>query len=480
MKSYDAIIIGSGPNGLAAALTMRKQGLTTLIIEGDSMIGGGMRTKELTIPGFKHDVCSAVHPFALESPFFRSNMVAEAGLEFISAGYQLAHPLDSGNTAILHKSLDRMYAELGPDAKVYKSLIQGLVENWYELSGDILGPLRIPKNPLLMAKFGLNALRRANTTANRFQTQEGRALWAGLVGHGLLPFSKIATSAIGLVLATLGHRSGWLIPKGGSQSIADAMLADYQNKAGECKINCWIDNLQDLPKHKILILDMTPQQILKLKGLNLTDKYRNALGDFKYGMGVFKIDWALSDPTPFLDKRCQQAATVHIGNTYEEIAHNELMTYKGKIVEKPFVLFSQPSMFDSLRAPEGKHTGWAYCHVPHGSTIDRTEAIENQIQRFAPGFKDTIIAKSSMNTLQMQAYNPNYVGGDISGGQMDIKQLFTRPTNSLTPYRTSNPNVYIASSSTPPGGGVHGMCGFHAARVAMKDHFNITLDFDFV
>ena len=475
MKSYDAIIIGSGPNGLAAAITLQQQGLSTLIIEGADTIGGGMRTKELTLAGFKHDVCSAIHPMALGSPFIKSIPLAEYGLKFSIADYQVAHPLDSGRSVVLHQDLEEMRSELGIDADAYISLLKPFVSQWEALAQDVLGPLRYPKNPVLMAKFGLKGLRSAQAIADQFKTEEAKAFWAGLVGHGILPFSKLTTAAVGMILATVGHKVGWPIPIGGSQSIADAMLKYYESLGGELQLNFWFEDVQALPKHKILILDLTPQQILKIKGLNLKGKYRKQLDDFRYGMGVFKVDWALSEPTPFLNKRCQQAATVHLGNTYEEIAQNELATYNGKLVDKPYVLFAQQSMFDSSRAPEGKHTGWAYCHVPHGSIANRTEAIENQIERFAPGFKDTIIARSEMNSMQLQNYNPNYQGGDINGGQMDILQLFTRPTKSLTPYRTSNPNVFIASSSTPPGGGVHGMCGFHAARIALKDHYNIKL-----
>lgn len=476
MKKYDAIIIGSGPNGLAAAITIQRQGLSTLLIEGADTIGGGMRTKELTLPGFKHDVCSAIHPMALGSPFMRNLPLSDFGLSFKSAEYQVAQPLDSGQSVLLHQDLNQMKSELGIDAQTYISLLEPLIKNWNELSNDLLSPLKVPQNPILLAKFGLNGLRSAHHIANRFKTQEAKALWAGMVAHGILPFSKLTTAAIGMILSALGHKVGWQIPVGGSQSIADAMFNYYKSLGGEHQLNFWLENVEDLPEHKTLLLDLTPLQILKLNGLNLSDTYKKQLENFRYGLGVFKIDWALSDPTPFKDGKSQLASTVHIGNTYEEIARSELDTYNGKVVEKPFVLFAQQSIVDPSRAPNGNHTGWAYCHVPHGSSMDRTEAIENQIERFAPGFKDTILSKSTMNTAQLQNYNPNYVGGDINGGQMDILQLFTRPTKSLTPYRTSNPKIYIASSSTPPGGGVHGMCGFHAARIALKDHFNIKIE----
>jgi len=454
---------------------MQRQGLHTLLIEGKDSIGGGMRTKELTLPGFKHDVCAAIHPMALGSPFMRSLPLMDYGLEFTLADYQVAHPLDTGRAVLLHKDMQEMKDELGKDAEAYVSLLAPFVNRWDQLSTDILGPLKTPQHPLLMAQFGLQGLRSADAIASKFKTTEARALWAGIVAHGILPFSKLTTAAIGIVLSSLAHKVGWPIPIGGSQAIADAMLRYYQSLGGELILNHLVKDVNELPEHKILFLDLTPQQILRLKGLELKDSYRKQLESFRYGMGVFKIDWALSEPTPFIDKRSQKAATVHLGNTFEEISRNESDSYNGKLVDKPFVLFAQQSMFDSSRAPEGKHIGWAYCHVPHGSFADRTEAIENQIERFAPGFKDTILARSAMNTSQLSDYNPNYIGGDINGGQMDILQLFTRPTKSLTPYRTSNPNVYIASSSTPPGGGVHGMCGYHAARIALKDHYNIKL-----
>lgn len=473
MKKYDAIIIGSGPNGFAAAITLQQQGLSTLIVEGADTIGGGMRTKELTLPGFQHDVCSAIHPMAMASPFMRSLPLQAYGLEFVHATYAAAHPLDNGDAALLHRSLEKTAQDLGIDARTYKKLILPIINRWESLALDTMGPLRFPGHPLDLASFGLKALKPATWTASSFKTQKAKALWAGMAAHGIQPLSNWATSAIGLVLMAVGHRYGWPIPKGGSQSIADALAAYYRSLGGEIQTGLWINNIAQLPEHKALVLNMSPRQILQLRNTGLSDGYRRSLERFKQGMGVFKIDWALSDPTPFRDIRCKQAATVHLGNTFEEIANYEKNTHQGKIMEKPFVLFAQPSQFDRLRASEGKHTGWAYCHVPNGSTVDFTAEIENQIERFAPGFKDTILAKSTMNALDIEAYNPNYVGGDINGGLMDIYQLYTRPTLSLTPYRTSNKNMYIASSSTPPGGGVHGMAGFHAARLILKDHFNI-------
>jgi len=473
LKKYDAIIVGSGPNGFAAAITLQRQGLSTLIVEGADTIGGGMRTKELTLPGFKHDVCSAIHPMAMASPFMRSLPLKEYGLEFTQATYPAAHPLDKGDAAVLHHSLEETAQDLGVDARTYTKLILPIINRWESLALDTMGPLRFPRHPLDLASFGLKALKPATWTASAFKTQKAKALWAGMAAHGIQPLSNWATSAIGLVLMAVGHRYGWPIPQSGSQSIADALAAYYISLGGEIQTGCWVKDTRELPQHKTLILDLTPKQVLSLQGLHLHDSYRKQMRNYRYGMGVFKVDWALSDTTPFKDGYSQQAATVHLGNTYDEIRRNELDSHRGQVVDKPFVLFAQPSQFDKSRAPEGKHTGWAYCHVPNGSAIDFTAHIENQIERFAPGFKDTILARHTFNPTQMEAYNPNYIGGDINGGIMDIYQLYTRPTFSLTPYRTSNKNVYIASSSTPPGGGVHGMAGFHAAKLILKDHFNM-------
>ena len=472
-NSYDAIIIGSGPNGLAAAITLQQQGLSTLVIEGADTIGGGIRTKELTLPGFQHDVCSAIHPMAMASPFMRSLPLQEYGLEFIQATYAAAHPLDNGDVALLH-SLEETVKGLGRDGNFYRKLIQPIVNEWESLALDTMGPLHFPKKPLQLAAFGLNALRPASWIAHSFKTEKGKALWAGMAAHGLQPLSNWATSAIGMVLMAVGNKYGWPIPIGGSQSIGEALVNYYEDLGGEVQTGFWVKNVADLPQHETLILDLTPRQILQLEGLDITDSYQRKLQKYRQGMGVFKIDWALSEPVPFKDPRCGQAATVHIGNTYEEIVRAEKEIHRGKLIDKPFVLFAQQSLSDPTRAPKGKQTGWAYCHVPNGSTADRTEAIENQIERFAPGFKDVILARHTINAQQMEVYNPNYVGGDINGGIMDIGQLFTRPTLSLTPYRTSNKKVYICSSSTPPGGGVHGMCGYHAAKTILKDHYNIS------
>ena len=476
MKKYDAIVVGSGPNGFAAAITMQRQGLSTLLVEGSDSIGGGMRTKELTLPDFKHDVCSAIHPMAMASPFMRSVPLQQHGLSFEFATYEAAHPLLKGEGAVLARKLEDTVKELGVDGAYYQHLVNQVVTKWDDLAHDMMGPLHFPKNPINLATFGLKALQPASWIANRFKTEKAKALWAGMAAHGIQPLENLTTSAIALVLMGVGHRYGWAIPKGGSQSIANALQNYYLSIGGEIQTDFWLTDRADLPEHKVLLLDMTPKQLLEVKNLDLTSSYTRQLSRYKQGMGVFKIDWALSEETPFADLRARKAATVHLGNTFNEIALSERLAHQGKIVNNPFVLFTQQSLFDDSRAPKGKHTGWAYCHVPKGSTFDYSLVIENQIERFAPGFKDTILGRHSMSPKQLEAYNPNYIGGDINGGLMDVTQLYTRPTRSLTPYRTSNKSVYLCSSATPPGGGVHGMSGYHAARLSLKDHFQISIN----
>lgn len=475
MKKYDAIIIGSGPNGLAAAITLQQQGLSTLIIEGADTLGGGARTVELTLPDFKHDVCSAIHPMAMASPFFQSIPLSDFGLQFVHPPVPAAQPLDDGKAAVLYQDINHTAENLGKDKDTYLWLLESIVANYGKLAVDTLGPLRLPQYPFNMASFGLKGVSPASWIAKLFKEETSKALWAGMAGHSLQPLSNWTTSAFGLMLLAVGHKYGWPIPVGGSQSIIDALSRYYISLGGEVETGIWLRDVKDLPSHKLLLLDITPKQILEIEGLNLKEAYTNQLKNYKQGMGVFKLDWALSDPVPFVNSEVQKAGTVHIGGTFEEIAYYEKQAHQGKVSDKPFVLFAQQSVFDTSRAPKDKHTGWAYCHVPNGCTHDFTTVIENQIERFAPGFKDTILGRHSFNAAQMESYNPNYIGGDINGGLMNIRQLYTRPTFSLTPYRTSNKDVYICSSSTPPGGGVHGMCGFHAARVALKDHYGINL-----
>lgn len=472
-KDYDAVVVGSGPNGLAAAITMQRAGLGVLLVEAKDTIGGGLRTKELTLPGFKHDVCSAIHPLAAGSPFFQQLPLQQFGLEFIYPEVAAAHPFDDGTAAALTRSVQDTARLLGKDEKQYLKLIKPLVEDWPGLAPDVLGPLRYPKHPIDLAKFGLNALTSASFLSRRFATKEAKGLWGGMAAHSIQPLSNIASSAIGLVLLATGHLRGWPVPKGGSQSIADALAGYFVSLGGKIQTNFNVQYLDQLPTSNAVLFDLTPKQLLKIAGQRFSSIYKWQLNRYRYGMGVFKIDWALDGPIPFTAKECRQAGTIHLGNTFAEIAASEWQTSKGKIAEKPFVLLAQQSLFDPSRAPEGKHTAWAYCHVPNGSQADMTGIIENQVERFAPGFRQRILTKQTMNTAEIELHNPNYIGGDINGGVIDITQLYTRPVIGLSPYRTSAKGLYICSSSTPPGGGVHGMCGYYAAKRALKDVFKL-------
>jgi phytoene dehydrogenase-like protein len=472
-KDYDAVVVGSGPNGLAAAITLQQQGLSVLIVEGRKTIGGGMRTAELTLPGFKHDVCSAIHPMAVNSPFFSALPLHQLGLEYIYTPAAAAHPLDNGDAAVLKHSIKETAALLDDDADRYIALFNPLLEKWFALSYDILGPLHFPKNPLAVASFGLKALQPASWVVNKFKSPKARALWAGMAAHSILPLSHVATSAIGLVLITTAHAKGWPFPKAGTQSLADALAAYFVSIGGSIETGYYVHSLKQLPSAKAILLDTSPDQLLQIAGHRLSSLYKKQLARYRYGMGIFKIDWALDAAVPFTSELCRKAATIHLGGTYEEIADAEQRTWKGDHPEKPFVLFAQQSLFDTSRAPQGKHTAWAYCHVPNGSVKDMTAAIEQQVERFAPGFRERILAKHTMNTEQLQQYNPNYVGGDINGGVINIGQLFTRPALRLSPYKTTAKGIYLCSASTPPGGGVHGMCGYHAAKKVLKDIFKI-------
>lgn len=459
-RDFDAVVVGSGPNGLAAAITLQRAGVSVLLIEARESIGGGLRSKELTLPGYIHDVCSAIHPLAAESPFFKTLPLGEHGLEYVLPPLSAAHPFDGGRAAVLAKSIDATAGRLGADEGSYHRLVGPLVKKWAALAPDLLAPLHIPDNPVAMAQFGLHALPSAVTLANlHFSTAEARGLWAGMAAHAIQPLTNLTTSAIGLVLMAVGHVNGWPIPKGGSRSIADALASYFISLGGKVETGFEVDSLRQLPSARAVLLDVTPRQLLQIAGHKFSPVYKWQLGRYRYGMGVFKIDWALDGPIPFTAPECRQAGTVHIGNTLEEIAHSERMTSQGKHPGQPFVLLAQQSLFDSSRAPVGKHTAWAYCHVPNGSEVDMTEAIEKQVERFAPGFRDLIRARHVMNTAQMEAYNPNYIGGDINGGIIDIGQLFTRPALRLSPYRTSARGIYVCSSSTPPGGGYMACAG---------------------
>ena len=473
--AYDAIVVGSGPNGLAAAITMQQEGLSVLIIEGRKEIGGGLRSAELTLPGYVHDVCSAIHPLAVGSPFFERLPLADHGLIYTYPELAAAHPFDDGTAAVLSKSVGETARRLGQDERSYLKLLKPLLQDWPDLAADVLGPLHFPKHPVKMAKFGLKALTSAAYLSKRFETQAAKALWAGMAAHSIQPLSNLTTSAVGLVLMIAGHLKGWPIPVGGSQQIANALSSYFISIGGQIETGYFVKSLDELPSSKTVLFDVTPQQLLQIAGHKFSSIYKWQLERYRYGMGVFKMDWALDAAIPFTALEARRAGTVHIGNTIDEISLSERLCWEGRHAEKPFVLLAQQSLFDATRAPAGKHTAWAYCHVPHGSTKDMTIAIEQQIERFAPGFRDLILSRHTMDTAEIQAYNPNYIGGDINGGVIDMGQLFTRPALRSSPYRTSAKGLYICSSSTPPGGGVHGMCGHHAAKRALKDIFSINL-----
>jgi phytoene dehydrogenase-like protein len=472
-KEYDAIVVGSGPNGLAAAITLQYHGLEVLLIEAKETIGGGLRTCEVTLPGFKHDICSAIHPMAAASPFFSKLPLKQHSLEYIQPEIPAAHPFDDGSAAVLHSCLKQTAEAMGEDRSVYENLVRPFVNSFGELCNDSLGPFTLPRHPLLLARFGLKALQPASSLVKTFKEKKARGLWAGMAAHSILPFHKVATSAIGLLLMAAGHVNGWPIPKGGSASIANALASYFSSIGGKIKTGFYVRSLQDLPSSHAVLFDITPRQLLQIAGHKFSLLYTKQMQRYQYGMGVFKIDWALDGPVPFKSEECRRAGTIHIGNSFEEIAQSEHDAWQGKDPDKPFVLLAQQSLFDDSRAPKGKQVLWGYCHAPHGSSRDMTDAIERQIERFAPGFRDRILDKRTMNTAHMESYNPNYVGGDVIGGAATLSQLFTRPALRFSPYRTSTKGLYLCSASTPPGGGVHGMCGYHAARRVLKDIFKL-------
>jgi phytoene dehydrogenase-like protein len=467
-KRYDAIVVGSGPNGLAAAVELARNGRSVLVLEAADTIGGGTRTKELTLPGFQHDVCSAIHPMALASPFFNELPLADQGLEWIHPPLPLAHPLDDGTAAVLDRSIDVTADAFGPDASAYRRLMAPLVVRSETLFRELVGPFRIPRHVILAARFAWRSVRSSTSLARRFETTPARALIAGLAGHSQLRLEKTPSAAIALMLGIAGHAVGWPLPRGGSQKIADALASLLRKLGGTIETNRRVGSLTELPSSRSILLDLTPRQILAVAGDRLPARYRQRLAGYRYGMGVFKVDWALRGPIPWRAEPCRRAGTVHVGGTLEEIAASERASWNGDIPDRPFVLLAQPTLFDPSRAPAGKHIAWAYCHVPNASTADMTERIEAQIERFAPGFRDLILARHVMNPVAMEAYNPNYVGGEINGGVADLWQLFARPVLRWNPYRTPEAGIYICSSSTPPGGGVHGLCGYFAARSANR------------
>ena len=462
----DAIVVGAGPNGLAAAIALAQAGLQVRVYEAQPQIGGGLRSAELTLPGFTHDLCSAVHPLALASPFFRSLPLAAHGLEWVQPPLPLAHPLEHGRALTLQRS---PAALPGRDAGRWRRLFAPLVAQQGALFAELLAPLHWPQRPLLLARFGLPGLLPAAALAQRYlRTEEARALLAGVAAHGVLPLERPLSSAFGLVLVTLAHSVGWPSPRGGAQALADAPGSLLRSLGGEICTDEMVTNVADLPPARALLFDVTPRQLLRLAGQRFPPRYRRALERYRYGPGVFKLDYALAAPIPWAAPECRQAGTLHLGGSLAEIAAALRAVWRGQVSERPFVILGQQSLFDETRAPAGRHTAWAYCHVPHGSPVDMTARIEAQIERFAPGFRERVLARHSLNARQLEAHNANLVGGDIGGGVQDLVQHFARPVNALRPYATPAPDIWLCSSATPPGGGVHGMCGWHAAQAVLR------------
>ncbi len=465
----DVVVVGSGPNGLAAAVRLAQAGAAVLVLEARDQIGGGTRTGERTLPGFQHDLCSAVHPLGILSPWFRQLPLAEHGLRWIQPPASVAHPLDDGPAVLLRTSLDDTAAGLdAPDARRYRRLLQPFLRDPHGLLADAMAPLGIPKRPIQMLRFGLKAMRSAVALARRFRGPRARALLAGCAAHAILPLERSFTAAIGLVFLVAGHVEAWPVPAGGSQAIAGSLAGLLRSLGGKIQTGALVRSLADLPPARLYLFDTSPSQLASIAEPILPAGYLRRLRRYLYGPGTFKLDLALDGPIPWRDPRCLEASTVHLGGTLEEVAAAEAAVWRGEHPERPFVLLCQQSQFDPTRAPAGKHTGYAYCHVPPGSNVDLTEVIERQIERFAPGFRERILARHTTTTADFERDNPNYVGGAITGGAAHFAQLFTRPVARLDPYTTPHPRLLICSASTPPGGGVHGMCGYHAAGTALK------------
>jgi phytoene dehydrogenase-like protein len=467
---HEAIVVGGGPNGLAAAIVLARAGVPTLLLEAAATVGGGTRTHELTLPGFRHDVCSAIHPMALVSPFLKT---LPLNLTWVESPYAIAHPLDDGTAAVLEQSLDATTQRLGrDDARAWRRLMKPFVDRADVLFDEILGPVPLlPRHPLLLVRLGMLGLRSATSVMRRFKSDAARALFGGCAAHAIIPPSWAGSASFGIAMGVSAHAVGWPCARGGSESIARAMADYFVALGGTIETGRRVTSMKDLPASRAVIFDVTPRQLASIAGDALPSSYVKKLQRFRYGPAVFKIDWALDGPIPWRAEECGRSLTVHVGGSVEEIAEHETEIWKGRNTRKPFVLVAQQSLFDATRAPEGKHTGWAYCHVPHGSNEDMTDAIESQIERFAPGFRERILARRTMNAAQYEAYDANIVGGDIGGGANTLLQFVARPFPKRDPYATPNRRLYIGSSSTPPGGGVHGMCGYHAAQSALKHSF---------
>jgi len=465
--SRKACVIGAGPNGLAAAIVLAQAGLQVEVFEAEPTAGGAARTLELTQPGFLHDFGSAVHPWVVGSPFFSTLPLADYGLQWIHSPAPLAHPLDDGTAVVLERDLYDAEAALGSDGKTWRELMFPFVERWSEFAPEVLRPVHLlPRCPILMARLGWYALSSARSLVRRFGNPRTRALFAGLAAHSFLSLDESLTAAFGLLLGVSAHAVGWPIPRGGSQSISNALCAHLAKLGGRVKTAARVESLSALPHYDVTLCDLTPRQLLRVAGDRLSPSYQHHLKNYRYGPGVFKVDYALSSPIPWKARECLRAATVHLGGSFEDIAASEEAMRKGQPADRPFVLLAQPSLFDATRAPQGKHTAWAYCHVPHGSKVDMLGKLEDQIERFAPGFRDCVLARRVFSPADLESMDANLVGGDIGGGAMNFRQFLFRPT--WRQYATSTKDIYICSSSTPPGGGVHGMCGYHAAKMALS------------
>jgi phytoene dehydrogenase-like protein len=463
----DAVVIGSGPNGLTAAIVLAQAGCRVAVYEANDTIGGGARSAALTLPGFVHDTCSAVHPFGIASPFWRQLPLEQHGLQWLQPQVMVAHPFADGDAVAIERSLERTAATLGDDAEAYLATIGGIVRDWPRLEAAILGPLRVPRHPIALGRFGLQALRAADRFARAtFARERTRAAFAGIAAHSIRPLDRALTAAVGLTLNAMCHVSGWPIPRGGAQSITAALVAHLRGLGGDVVPGRRIDDIDDLRGARVILCDLSPRPLLRIAGHRFPSSYRRLLEAYRYGPAAFKIDWALSAPIPWRAPACRAAGTVHLGGSFDEIAASEQAAWDGRIAERPFVLLSQPTLVDPTRAPEGRHVAWGYCHVPHGSTVDMVAAIERQIERFAPGFADCVLARHIMTPADFESGNANYAGGDIAAGVFDLLQAFTRPT--WRTYTTPVRGLFICSASTPPGVGVHGMCGYHAAQAALK------------
>lgn len=469
MESWDAIVVGSGPNGLAAGIRLLQQGASVLIVEGAESPGGGMRTAELTLPGFHHDVCSACHPTGVLSPFFRTLPLERHGLSWAFPRYSVAHPLDDGPPVLLEQDVAATAEGLGIDAAAYRSLVEPLLHDPDTLFADLLAPLGVPRDPVTLTRFGWRGWRSASLLSRWFRGDRAPALLAGCAAHAIQPLDNLLTGALGLVFLIAAHVQPWPVVRGGTGELTRALVAHFRALGGELRTGTWVRSLDDLPPSRVVLFDTDPHQLSSIARDALPARYVRQLTHYRMGPGAFKLDWALDGPIPWKDERVRQASTVHLGGTFAEIAAAEKAMYRGEHPERPYVLLVQQSELDPSRAPEGKHTGYAYIHVPPGSEVDQTKVLEAQVERFAPGFRDRILARHVTRPRDFFSYNPNYLGGAVTGGTGDLLQLFTRPTwNFWDPYRTPNPKLFICSASSPPGGGVHGMCGYHAANSALR------------